>query len=78
MNSVQTTVFKTNKTQAVRLPKAVELPDIVTKVTITAIGNTRIICPSEESWDTWFDTYEVSSDFMVDREQPDDQYRNSF
>ena len=78
MNSVQTNVFKTNKTQAVRLPKAVELPDIVTKVTITAIGNTRIICPSEESWDTWFDTYDVSPDFMVGRERPGDQHRESF
>jgi len=78
MNSVQATVFKSNKSQAVRLPKAVELPENVKKVTITAIGNTRIICPTEETWDTWFDTYDVSPDFMVDREQPDDQDRESF
>ncbi|WP_414550950.1 type II toxin-antitoxin system VapB family antitoxin [Anabaena sp. CCY 0017] len=78
MSSVQTNVFRTNKTQAVRLPKIVELPETVKKVTIIAVGNTRIITPSGESWDTWFDNYNVSSDFMTSREQPEEQIRESF
>jgi antitoxin VapB len=78
MSSVQTNVFRTNKTQAVRLPKIVELPETVKKVTIIAVGNTRIITPAGESWDTWFDNYNVSSDFMNSREQPEDQIRESF
>ncbi len=78
MGSVQTSIFRTNKTQAVRLPKTVELRETVKKVTIVAVGNTRIITPVGESWDTWFDNYHVSSDFMNSREQPKDQIRASF
>lgn len=78
MGSVQTNIFRTNKTQAVRLPKTVELPETVKKVTIVAVGNSRIITPADESWDTWFDNYNVSSDFMNSREQPEDQIRESF
>ena len=78
MSSSQTKLFKSNKSQAVRLPKAVELPDSVSVVDIVAIGNTRIITPAGESWDTWFDGPGVSDDFMALREQPDDQKREPF
>lgn len=77
-SSSQTTVFRSNKTQAVRLPKALELPESVKKVTITAIGNTRVIAPVEASWDAWFDGPDVSADFMDTREQPADQSREAF
>ena len=75
MSTTHTTVFKSNQTQAVRLPKAVALPDTVTKVDIVAVGNTRIITPAGESWDQWFDSPGVSEDFMLSREQPADQER---
>jgi len=77
MNTTQTTVFKSNKSQAVRLPKAVELPPSIHKVTVVAVGNTRIISPIHESWDDWFDNPQVSEDFMTDRKQPKDQLRDS-
>ncbi|HRP23813.1 type II toxin-antitoxin system VapB family antitoxin [Thauera sp.] len=77
-SSSQTTVFRSNKTQAVRLPKALELPESVKKVTITAIGNTRIITPAEASWDAWFDGPDVSADFMSNRDQPADQVREAW
>ena len=75
MTTVETTVFKSNKSQAVRLPKPVALPDSVKKVNIVAIGNTRLITPSGESWDSWFDGPGVSEDFMVERDQPVEQKR---
>jgi len=53
MTTIHTTVFKSNKTQAVRLPKPVALPDFIKKVDIVAVGNTRIITPAGESWDQW-------------------------
>ena len=76
MPTAETTVFKSNRTQAVRLPKAVALPDSITRVDIVAIGNTRLITPAGECWDSWFDAPGVSADFMADREQPADQARD--
>ncbi len=78
MTTIHTTVFKSNKTQAVRLPKAVALPDAIKKVDIVAVGNTRIITPAGESWDQWFDSLGVSDDLMLDRDQPTDQEREAF
>ena len=51
--AMETTVFLSNRSQAVRLPKAVALPEDVKKVEIIAIGRTRIITPAGESWDSW-------------------------
>lgn len=75
MASTKTTVFKSNKSQAVRLPKPVALPESIKKVEIIAIGNTRLITPAGESWDSWFEGSGVSEDFMVERDQPKDQTR---
>ncbi|HAW5768330.1 TPA: toxin-antitoxin system antitoxin VapB [Escherichia coli] len=75
---METTVFLSNRSQAVRLPKAVALPEDVKKVDVIAVGRTRIITPAGESWDSWFDGDSVSADFMNDREQPAVQERESF
>ena len=75
MPHVQTKVFKSNRSQAVRLPKIVAFPDSVRNVEIIAVGNRRIIIPVGHSWDDWFDAPGVSSDFMTDRRQPADQMR---
>ncbi|EES1499752.1 toxin-antitoxin system antitoxin VapB [Escherichia coli] len=75
---METTVFLSNRSQAVRLPKAVALPEDVKKVEIIAIGRTRIITPAGESWDCWFDGENVSADFMDIRDQPAMQERESF
>ena len=77
MSSVQTTVFLSNRTQAVRLPKAVALPSTVKEVDVVAIGDTRIISPAGTAWDSWFDGPGVSDDFMVERDQPADQLREA-
>ena len=68
-------VFKSNKSQAVRLPKSVALPDDVKRVDVVAVGRTRIITPEGTSWDEWFAGETVSDDFMSEREQPADQER---
>ena len=77
MAHIQTTVFKSNRSQAVRLPKAVAFPESIKNVEITSIGNKRVITPVGQSWDEWFDASGVSSDFMEDRQQPEDQIRES-
>ena len=75
---IQTKVFKSNQSQAVRLPKAVAFPLDVKDVEIVVVGNSRIITPANHTWDSWFDSPTVSDDFMTDREQPALQERESF
>ena len=77
MSSVQTKLFKSNRSQAVRLPKQIAFPESVKDVEITAIGSKRIIVPAGQSWDDWFDSPGVSSDFMTERNQPEDQIRET-
>jgi len=62
------TVFINNRTQAVRLPLDVRLPESVRKVDIRAKGNERIIAPLGQTWDSFFlDGPAVSDDFMPER-----------
>ena len=72
----QTTVFKSNRTQAVRLPKDVALPDDVQRVDILRIGRARLIVPAGRRWDDFFAGPAVSDDFMREREQPPVQERD--
>lgn len=74
----QGAVFKSNRSQAIRLPKAAALPEDVKRVDVVAVGRTRIIAPAGEAWDSWFDGNAVSPDFMAEREQPVEQERESF
>lgn len=67
------TVFKTNKSQAVRLPKPVALPESVKKVNIIKLGRARVITPAGEGWHSWFAGKGVIADFMTDRDQPESQ-----
>ncbi|WP_446010935.1 type II toxin-antitoxin system VapB family antitoxin [Candidatus Electrothrix sp.] len=77
MNCAQTKIFTSNRSQAVRLPKAVSFPETVKNVEIIAVGNKRIITPTDQSWDDWFNAPGVSDDFMEERGQPDDQIRET-
>jgi antitoxin VapB len=77
MTSTLTKVFKSNRSQAVRLPKAIAFPESIKDVEITAVGNMRIITPAGQSWDEWFASSDVSPDFMEKREQPEDQIREN-
>ena len=52
-DKVTTTIFRSNKTQAVRLPRAVAFPGEVTEVEVIAIGSSRLICPVGHRWDTF-------------------------
>ncbi len=66
----RSTVFKNNKSQAIRLPKDVALPDSVKRVEIVKLGKARLIAPADTAWDAFFDGPGVSDDFMAVREQP--------
>jgi antitoxin VapB len=65
------TVFTSNRSQAVRLPKAVAFPDDVHHVDILKVGRSRIIVPRGRRWDDLFQSGpRASEDFMTEREQP--------
>ena len=62
------TVFVNNRTQAVRLPVDVRLPEGVHKVEIRAKGNERIITPVGQTWDSFFrNGPTMSDDFLPER-----------
>lgn len=72
----RTTVFRSNRTQAVRLAKDVALPESVTEVEIRAIGDVRVILPVRRDWrDWWTNATPVSDDFLSARDEPAAQER---
>lgn len=73
------TVFVNNRTQAVRLPAELRLPEGIKQVSVRAHGKERIIAPLAESWDSFFiDGPAVSPDFMEVRASQQQTERESF
>ncbi|TQK72518.1 MULTISPECIES: type II toxin-antitoxin system VapB family antitoxin [unclassified Nocardioides] len=67
--SVITRLFLSNRTQAVRLPKAVAFDESVSEVEIDVVGDTRVIRPAGSRVDAFWDSeLRISDDFG--REQP--------
>ncbi|MEQ1931427.1 MAG: type II toxin-antitoxin system VapB family antitoxin [Parvularculaceae bacterium] len=75
----KSTVFKSNRSQAVRLPKAVAFPEDVHEVEVVKVGEARLITPIGKRWDDLFlRGPRVSDDFMEDRRQPEPEEREPF
>lgn len=70
---VETTLFKSNKSQAVRLPKDVAFPEDVREVRIIRDGSRRIIAPADSSWDDFFSAPGID---LEPRNQPPVQTRH--
>lgn len=69
-------LFTNGRSQAVRLPKEYRFEG--TEVFIKKVGNTVVLIPVAESWQTLVDSLGAfSNDFMQEREQPDIQERES-
>jgi antitoxin VapB len=71
----RTTIFQSNRTQAVRLSKDVAFPDNVKEVAILRDGNRRVIVPANAVWDDFFDAPGID---LGDRDQPVAQVRENF
>lgn len=59
----QSTVFKTNKTQAVRIPKAMAFPDHVKKVNVIPQGDGLLIVPVKFTWEDFMNGPRLDEDF---------------
>jgi len=71
----RTTLFQSNRSQAVRLPKSVAFPEGVRDVTILRDGDRRVIAPADATWDDFFAAPGVD---LGAREQPEAQEREPF
>lgn len=48
-------IFKSNRNQAVRIPKDMEFPETVKRVVIRRQGKSLVISPADGFWDDFFD-----------------------
>lgn len=71
----RTTVFQSNRSQAVRLPKDVAFPAGVKAVTVLREGARRVIVPADAVWDDFFDAPGID---IPERDQPAAQEREPF
>jgi antitoxin VapB len=53
--SGRATVFKSNRSQAVRIPKELAFPDGVKQVVVRKQGRSLVITPVNQFWDEFFD-----------------------
>ncbi len=69
--------IKNNKgVQAIRIPKKMRIND--DKIYLKKVGNTLYLIPYHSPWQNLIDsTDSFSSDFMEERNQPDQQQRES-
>lgn len=73
-----TTVFTNNRSQAIRLPAELRLPDNVKRVDVRARGCERIIAPLGQTWDSFFlSSLLVADDFMETRANQDQPERDA-
>ena len=74
-----TKLFLSNRSQAVRIPADLRLPDSVKEVEVRACGQERIISPVGRSWDSFFqEGSAVSDDFLVERAGQEQAEREPF
>ena len=74
-----TSVFLNNRSQAIRLPAEMRLPDNVKRVDVRVRGCERIIAPLGQTWDSFFlNGPEAADDFMDERASQTQTEREAF
>ena len=68
---LKATVFKSNRSQAVRLPKAAAFPENVKELRIIPQGKALLLVPVDALWDDFFDQP------GIDIREPEDPIDNS-
>jgi antitoxin VapB len=73
--AARASLFKSNRSQALRLPKDLAFPEGVKQVAIRKVGKARVILPADAAWDDFFDDAGVD---LGERGQPEVQVREPF
>ena len=73
--AARSSLFRSNRSQAVRLPKDIAFPDDVKQVAVWREGKNRILAPADAAWDDFFAQAGID---LPAREQPPTQEREAF
>jgi antitoxin VapB len=72
-----TKIFQSGNSQAVRLPKEYRFQG--ERVFLKKVGNAVMLIPEHDSWHSLFESLDLfSDDFMMQREQPEQQREDLF
>jgi antitoxin VapB len=69
----ESALFRSNRSQAVRIPKDMEFPDGLKKVVVRKVGKSIILTPIDALWDDFFDQPGID---LGPRDQPMPQERD--
>lgn len=72
-------VFMNNRSQAIRMPVEARFDETVKSVNVRIVGKERILSPSENTWDSFFNcSTSVTDDFINERASQEQTPRESF
>jgi antitoxin VapB len=66
----ESSLFRSNRSQAVRIPKDMEFPDDLKKVVVRKSGKSIILTPKDALWDEFFAKLPVDDDFAAPIDLP--------
>ena len=72
--AARSTLFKSNRSQAVRLPKELAFPEGVKQVAVRRQGKARVIAPADAAWDDFFEAAGID---LGERRQPEAEGREA-
>ncbi len=64
------TLFRLNRSQAMRIPKHLAFPDTVREVVVRRSGDTLIVTPVARQWSDFFARLPVDADFALPADPP--------
>ena len=66
----EATLFRSNRSQAVRIPKDIEFPDDLKKVMVRRVGNAIMLVPKGAEWDMFLSMVPADDDFVAPDDPP--------
>lgn len=67
------TILASERRDADRYPASPDMPKVMDEADLVRIDRSTAVTRSPNIWSSWFEGTRVSTDFMLDRDQPDSQ-----